>query len=231
MLPCKVLKMSEASALALAPIRADQLVSIRAEALLADPDSCKFTLSRSLHPGGPCFFAGRDGAAGSPLGERLFALVGVASVLITDNVVTIGKASGVSWMGLKAAIGAAIRAHILSGMPAILGTAVSSGTPVRSDAELGAAVQELLDREVNRSIASHGGKISLVDVRCGRLFITMSGGCQGCASSQVTLRQGFEAMVKRVAPEITEIVDATDHAAGRQPFYPRAATAGVQSTA
>ena len=47
----------------------------------------------------------------------------------------------------------------------------------------------------------------------------MGGGCQGCASSQVTLRQGFEVMVKRVAPEITEVVDATDHAAGRQPFY------------
>ena len=183
---------------ALAPdrIRADQPVIIRAEASLVDPDSCKFALSRSLHPGGAYFFASREGAAGSPLGERLFALGGVASVLIADNVVTIGKAPDVSWTGLKAAIGATIRAQVLSGMPAILGTAASSGTLARSDAELGAAVQELLDREVNRSIATHGGKISLVDVRGGRLFITMSGGCQGCASSQVTLRQGFEVMVK-----------------------------------
>ena len=214
--------MSEASALALAPIRADQPVSIRAEASLADPDSCKFTVSRSLHPGGPCFFASRDGAVGSPLGERLFALGGVASVLIADNVVTIGKAVDVSWTGLKAAIGAAIRAQLLSGVPAILETAGPTGASARSDAELGAAVQDLLDREVNRSIASHGGKISLQEVRGGRLFITMSGGCQGCASSQVTLQQGLEVMVKRVAPEITEIIDATDHAAGRQPFYPRA---------
>ena len=59
------------------------------------------------------------------------------------------------------------------------------------------------------------------------LFITMSGGCQGCASSQVTLRQGFEVMVKRVAPEITEVVDAADHAAGPQPFYLPAATVDV----
>ena len=92
-------------------------------------------------------------------------------------------------------------------------------TQGRSDAEVRLAVQELLDREVNRSIASHGGKISIVDVSEGKLFITMSGGCQGCASSQVTLRQGFEVMVKRVAPEIVEIVDATDHAAGKEPFY------------
>lgn len=208
--------------------RADQPVSIRAEASLADPDSCKFTLSCSLHPGGPWFFASPEAAAGSPLGERLFALGGVASVLIASNVVTIGKAPIAAWTGLKAAIGAALRAQLLSGLPAILETAAPSGMPARSDAELGAAVQELLDREVNRSIANHGGKISLVDVQGGRLFITMSGGCQGCASSQVTLRQGFEVMVKRVAPEITAIVDATDHAAGRQPFYPRAAP-GVPS--
>ena len=212
--------MSEAPALALA--RADQPVSIRAEASLADPDSCKFTLSRSLHPGGPCFFASREGGAGSPLAERLFALGGVASVLIGGNVVTIGKAPGAAWTGLKSAIGAALRAQLFSGLPAILEMAAPSGTTARSDAELGAAVQELLDREVNRSIASHGGKISLVEVQGGRLFISMSGGCQGCASSQVTLRQGLEVMVKRVAPEITEIVDATDHAAGKQPFYPRA---------
>lgn len=211
--------MSEATVPALA--RAEQPVSIRAEASLADPDSCKFTLSRSLHPGGPWFFASPEAAAGSPLGERLFALGGVASVLIASNVVTIGKAPGAVWTGLKAAIGAALRAQLLSGLPAVLETVASGDPPARSDAELGVAVQELLDREVNRSIASHGGKISLLEVRDARLFITMSGGCQGCASSQVTLRQGFEVMVKRVAPEITAIVDATDHAAGRQPFYPR----------
>lgn len=200
----------------------DLPTSIRAETSLADPDTCKFTVSRSLHPGGPFFFGNRERAAGSPLGERLFALPGVANVLIAENVVTIGKESSASWSGLKAAIGTAIRTQLLTGVPAILEMAVHTSTQGRSDAELGAAVQELLDREVNRSIANHGGKISLVDVREGKLFITMSGGCQGCAASQVTLRQGFEVMVKRVAPEIVEIVDATDHAAGKQPFYPRA---------
>jgi Fe-S cluster biogenesis protein NfuA len=54
----------------------------------------------------------------------------------------------------------------------------------------------LLDREVNRSIASHGGQISIVDVRDGKLLIAMSGGCQGCTASQVTLKNGFELMVR-----------------------------------
>jgi len=49
----------------------------------------------------------------------------------------------------------------------------------------------------------------------------MSGGCQGCAASQVTLRQGFELMVRRVAPEIVKIIDATDHDSGLKPFYRR----------
>ena len=199
----------------------EQPISIRAETSLTDPDTCKFTVSRSLHPGGPFFFGNQQRAAGSPLGERLFALPGVTNVLIAENVVTIGKELGTSWSGLKAAIGTAIRMQLLTGVPAILEMAAYTGRQGRSDAELGVIVQQLLDKEVNRSIANHGGKISLVDVREGKLFITMSGGCQGCASSQVTLRQGLEVMVKRVAPEIEEIIDATDHAAGKKPFYSR----------
>jgi Fe-S cluster biogenesis protein NfuA len=133
----------------------------------------------------------------------------------------IGKELGASWSGLKAAIGTAIRTQLLTGVPAILEMAVCASTRGRSDAEPGVVVQQLLDKEVNRSIANHGGEISLVEVREGKLFIRMSGGCQGFWSSQVTLRQGLELMVKRVAPEIKEIVDATDHAVGKQPFYPR----------
>ena len=197
----------------------DLPLSIRAETSLADPDTCKFTVSRTLHPGGPFFFGNRERAAGSPLGERLFALPGVANVLIAGSVVSIGKEPSAAWPALKSLIGTAIRTQLQSGVPAILEMAVQASTQGRSDAELGVVVQQLLDKEVNRSIANHGGKISIVEVRLGKLFITMSGGCQGCASSQVTLRQGVEVMVKRVAPEILEIVDATDHAAGNNPFY------------
>nr|WP_181375570.1 NifU family protein [Polaromonas sp. E3S] len=205
----------------LADLPVSMPVSIRAETSLADPDTCKFIVSRPLHPGGPFFFSNKERAAGSPLAERLFALPGVADVLIAESVLTICKEPIASWSGLKAAIGTAIRTQLLTGVPAILEMYVHTGTQGRSDAELNTAVQELLDKEVNRSIANHGGKISIVDVRQGKLFITMSGGCQGCASSQVTLRQGFEVMLKRVAPEIEEIVDTTNHAAGKQPFYPR----------
>ena len=204
-----------------AAVPVDQPIGIRAETSLADPDTCRFTVSRMLHPGGPYFFVNSARAAGSPLGERLFALPGVATVLIAENVATIGKQPGASWSELKAAIGRAIRTQLLSGVPAILEMAVHASTQGRSDAEIHVAVQQLLDKQVNRSIADHGGKISIVEVRRGKLFITMGGGCQGCGHSQVTLRQGFEVMVKSVAPEIVSIIDATDHAAGKKPFYQR----------
>jgi Fe-S cluster biogenesis protein NfuA len=199
----------------------DLPISIRVETSLADPDTCKFIVSRTLHPGGPFFFHNKARATGSPLGERLFNLPGVTNVLIAENLVSICKEPTASWSGLKVAIGAAIRTQLMTGVPAILEMHIHTSTQGRSDAEINAAIQELLDKEVNRSIANHGGKISIVEVRQGKLLIRMSGGCQGCASSQVTLRQGFEVMLKRVAPEIEEIVDTTNHAAGKQPFYPR----------
>ena len=199
----------------------DATMTIRAETSLADPDTCKFTVSRTVHPGGPFLFDTRERAGGSPLPERLFALDGVAHVLVADNVVTVGKHPGTSWNGLRAEVGAAIRAQLLSGIPAILEASRAPSVWGRSDAEVRAVIQELLDGEVNRSIANHGGQISIVDVDDGVLSVAMSGGCQGCASSTVTLRQGFEVMVRRVAPEIVDLVDTTDHAAGTKPFYER----------
>jgi Fe-S cluster biogenesis protein NfuA len=166
----------------------DPAITIQAETSLVDPDTCKFTVSRTVHPGGPFFFDDRKRARGSPLVERLFALPGVAYVLIAGNVVTVGKEPGASWSGLRPAIGTGLRTQLLTGIPAILEAAANAGTRERTDAESRAVVQQLLDREINRSIAAHGGQISIVDVRDGNLFIAMSGGCQGCSRISSTRR-------------------------------------------
>lgn len=197
----------------------DPTITIQAETSSVDPDTCKFNVSRTVHPGGPFFFDDQERGGGSPLVERLFALPGVAYVLVADNVVTVGKEPGASWSGLKSAIGTGLRTQLLTGIPAILEATAPAGALERTDAESRVVIQKLLDHEVNRSIASHGGQISIVDVRDGNLFIAMSGGCQGCARSKVTLRQGFEVMLRSVAPEIVNIVDTTDHTAGDKPFY------------
>jgi Fe/S biogenesis protein NfuA len=82
-----------------------------------------------------------------------------------------------------------------------------------------ARVQDVLDRQINPGIASHGGHIDLLDVRDGTAYIEMGGGCQGCAQVDVTLRQGVEVAVRAAVPEVVAIVDTTDHAAGTNPYY------------
>ena len=200
---------------------APSAIKIRAVTSIADQDTCKFTASGTVHPGGPFLFGSREQAAGSPLVERLFGLPGVAQVLVADNVVTVAKDANTPWGGLRADIGAVIRTHLLTGINAILELPQTPASAGRSDGDIRAAAQALLDRETNPSIAAHGGKISIVDVKDRRLYVEMSGGCQGCAASQVTLRQGFERMVRRVAPELVDVIDVTDHAGGTRPFYRR----------
>lgn len=80
-------------------------------------------------------------------------------------------------------------------------------------------VQEIIDSEVNPAVASHGGNVSLVDVIDGEVVIAFGGGCQGCSAVDVTLKHGVETMIKEKVPEISAITDATDHAAGANPFY------------
>jgi len=80
-------------------------------------------------------------------------------------------------------------------------------------------VRKLLDVQVNPAIAAHGGYASLVKVDDSTAYITMGGGCQGCAMSALTLREGIETAILANVPEITEVVDTTDHALGENPFY------------
>lgn len=80
-------------------------------------------------------------------------------------------------------------------------------------------VQQVIDEVINPGIASHGGFVELVDVSDDTIHIQMGGGCQGCAASAATLRMGIERMVREQVPEITHIVDVTDHAAGLTPYY------------
>ncbi len=87
------------------------------------------------------------------------------------------------------------------------------------DDPLAQKIQDLLDQQVNPGVASHGGSISLEKVTADTAFLRMGGGCQGCSSAQLTLRQGVEQMIKAAIPEIKRIVDVTDHASGENPYY------------
>jgi Fe/S biogenesis protein NfuA len=80
-------------------------------------------------------------------------------------------------------------------------------------------VRTVLEQAVNPALASHGGFATLVGVDDTRVFISMGGGCQGCAMSRMTLTEGIQKMLIDALPEITEVIDATDHSAGENPFY------------
>ena len=80
-------------------------------------------------------------------------------------------------------------------------------------------VRTVLETEINPAIASHGGTIALVGVEGTEIYLEMGGGCQGCAMSRMTLRQGVERMVRQAVPEVTVIHDVTDHSSGENPFF------------
>ena len=81
-------------------------------------------------------------------------------------------------------------------------------------------VQQLLDISINPALASHGGYASLVEVHDDdSVVVTMGGGCQGCAMSQATLSDGIKRAIMEAIPEVTEVVDVTDHTSGENPYY------------
>jgi Fe/S biogenesis protein NfuA len=81
------------------------------------------------------------------------------------------------------------------------------------------AVQELFDARINPNLASHGGHVELLDIQDDTVYVRLGGGCQGCGMVDVTLRHGIEALVKEEFPQFQHVVDTTDHAQGKNPYY------------
>jgi Fe-S cluster biogenesis protein NfuA len=173
-------------------------------------DRCAFTVDRPLFPGESAHFADPAGAAKSPLAAELLQLPGIESVLIADNLVTVSAGPEVDWPALG------IRKHIRGGTPII---ADDYFRDLPSEGDLKWAIRDLLDREINPAVAAHGGFIELIDVKRNNVYLRLGGGCQGCGAADVTLKQGIEKAIRGLAPLVGEILDTTDHAAGRNPYY------------
>jgi len=80
-------------------------------------------------------------------------------------------------------------------------------------------LQQLLEQRINPALASHGGTAELLKVEDTVVHILMGGGCQGCAMSAATLREGITVMISEAIPEITQVIDATDHTEGENPYF------------
>jgi Fe/S biogenesis protein NfuA len=93
------------------------------------------------------------------------------------------------------------------------------GAKPEAAGEIADKVRAILVDRINPAVASHGGAIELVDVQGTEVFIEMTGGCQGCAMSRMTLKQGVERMIRDELPEVTAVHDATDHSSGVNPYF------------
>ncbi len=72
-------------------------------------------------------------------------------------------------------------------------------------------VEELIEQEIRPALVSHGGGIELIDVDNNKVYVKLTGGCQGCPGARATLKGGVERIIRDHFPEITEVVDVTDH--------------------
>lgn len=180
----------------------------------SDP-TARFDLDQPVVPGGSIVFHSAEEAVGWPLIQRVFAIDGVVLVMGRDKTLFVSKDEG-SWDAIIDKVTEAITAHFA---PEETDDVVG---PVLTGAELEALkdrVRQVLDDEINPAVASHGGYIQLLDIQGATAYVHMGGGCQGCGMASVTLKQGVETMLTQAVPEIKKVLDTTDHAAGKNPFY------------
>jgi Fe/S biogenesis protein NfuA len=94
-----------------------------------------------------------------------------------------------------------------------------SGAHIELTGTIDEKVRQLLDGQINPALAMHGGFAGLDRVEGSIVHVTMGGGCQGCAVSAMTLREGITRAIREAIPEVTEVVDTTDHSMGENPYY------------
>jgi Fe-S cluster biogenesis protein NfuA len=181
-----------------------------------DPQVCKFVVSQDILPGSSYTCRTRDMAEGSPLLEDLLDIEGVTQVMVSGNTLTVAKSNDDTWPAMGQKIGPVIRKHLTSGEK-YMAEDLDQKQP--SEHAIREKIQDLFDNHINPQIASHGGRVELADVEGTRVLLRLGGGCQGCASANQTLKMGIEKAIRQVVPEVTEVVDITNHAAGINPYY------------
>jgi Fe-S cluster biogenesis protein NfuA len=189
---------------------------IKIQAQIVAQDTCQFKVDRPIYEAGSVYFAGAEEAAGSPLIEKIFTIPNVTAVLVLGNIVKVTKNDQEDWVPVAKQIGSIIREQLTSDEPAIA-DAVKNSIP--SDEEIRLKVSDLIEKQINPAVASHGGYVELVDVKKNNIYLQLGGGCQGCGMANVTLRQGIEKMIRQYIPQVGGVLDVTDHASGTNPFY------------
>ncbi len=192
-----------------------ETIRVDAEVSMAFPEQCVFKVNHPIYPDNAAHFAGKEFSHGSPLVDELFGLDFINDILISEDSLTINSKGG-SWEDNVPRVGAVINKVLASGQPAI-SDKVTEGIPETNETRT--KVQKILDELINPAVASHGGSVTLLDVKKNNVFLEFSGGCHGCGMARVTLKYGVERAIREHVAGVGEILDTTDHASGRNPYY------------
>jgi NFU1 iron-sulfur cluster scaffold homolog, mitochondrial len=186
-------------------------IKIRAEVDQQDVNICRFIVDRTVEDG-TVVFNSKEEAKNNKLAANLFVIPGISKVELDENIVAVTKANQDDWRQVGKRIGGAIRLF-LNPPPEI-----PEGEMLPPDV-LREKIQRVLEEQINPGVASHGGYVELLDVADNNVFLRMGGGCQGCGAADVTLKMGVERLLREEVPQIQNVFDSTDHAAGNNPYY------------
>jgi len=191
-------------------------ITISSQVDKRNPATCRFTVNRTLHIG-TASFDNRAQTEHSLLGQKLFEIEGITRVQMIGHLLVVSKAAEQDWQELINRVEAILEAFLVSGF-ALSQEQVEDRMMLmgRGTKE---KIQYLLAHKINPGVAAHAGFVELIDVKDNNVCIRLGGGCQGCGAADFTLRQGIEAIIRKEVPEILQVLDVTDHAAGTNPYY------------
>lgn len=191
-------------------------ISIQARQSMMHPEQCTFQVSEPVYPDNSSHFPDRESGKGSPLVDGLYGIDGIADVLVNHDTVRVVITGNASWDDAIPMVGSAIRDALVGDGPAIADAVTENQLPPE---ELQKRVENVLETVINPAVAAHGGYVGIIDVVKNTVFLEFGGGCQGCGMINVTLKYGVERAIREAVPEVGDILDTTDHASGRNPYY------------
>ena len=188
------------------------VISIYTE-MTPNPETLKFVANKLLYPGKSIDFQDETQAGPSPLAKELFSFPFIKSVFIASNFVTLTKTPETEdWYEVIPPIKQFLKDYLENGGPVlneeeIAKTKQDMGNIVLSeDTDAVKRIKELLDNYVKPAVEMDGGAIQFKTFDEGKLTLMLQGSCSGCPSSMITLKAGIESMMKRMIPEVKEVV-------------------------
>jgi Fe-S cluster biogenesis protein NfuA len=185
------------------------IVSIYTE-MTPNPETMKFVANKLLYPGKSIDFPDETSAGPSPLARELFAFPFVRSVFIASNFVTLTKTPDAQWDDVIPSLRDFLKNYLEEGGPVVNEDEVpvksESNAVSEDDSDVVKRVKELLENYVKPAVEMDGGAISFRNYDNGTVTLMMQGSCSGCPSSMITLKAGIEGMMKRMIPEVKEVV-------------------------